>query len=189
MMLFGWVDYRSTSTGGSAYRRTCAFRANGSSTGNCTISPDGVAPASNTTGANNAIINIRTRINTFCAFGQGATAPWDMPNASGYLSQMRSGISVLSSWNSVGFHEDRLKDLARNEIVNYARPVVIGTGLLSHYPLAYRYRWYSRPEHWTEGWGDGDDVTYVEEFYVNKGWGGPASWVGSGTWFVGRVVP
>lgn len=189
MMLFGWIDFRSTSAGGSTYTRTCTFRASGSSTGSCTSNPDGIAPSTNTTGANNAIINIRNRINTFCSFGSGATAPWDMPNASGYLTQMRSGLSVVSNWNSVGFHEDSLKNLARNEIVNNSRPVIIGTGWLSHYPLAYRYRWYSRPENWDEGWGDGDDVTYVEQFYVNQGWGGPAGWVSAGTWFVGRVIP
>lgn len=188
MMLFGWVDFRSSSNGGSAYNRWCAFKVGGVATGSCSTLA-GIAPASNTTGVQNAIINIRNRIDTFCALGSGATAPWTMPNASGYLSEMGTGMGVSSSWNSVGYHDYSLTILARNEIVYNGRPVIIGTGWLQHYPLAYRYAWKSQPESWNEGWFDGDDVTYTEQFFVNEGWGGTWGWVQAGTWFAGRAIP
>lgn len=189
MMLFGWYDYRSSAAGGNTFNRWRSFREGGIASGSGT-SAGGIAPTYNNAGVETAIKNIRDRIGTFCAFGSGATAPWNMPGASGYLSQMQTGLGINTHWNSVGWHEDRLKTYAAEEIVHRGRPAIIGTGWLSHYPLAYKYRWYSRPEEWDEGWLDGDDVTYVEQFYVNQGWGGAGNgWVSVGTWFAGRGNP
>ncbi len=126
-MLCGWVDFRSSPTGGSAYNRWCAFKV-GSATDICGNA--GIAPASNTPGVQNAIINIRNRISTFCASGSGATAPWTMPKASGYLSEMGTWMDVVFSWNPVGYHDCSLTILACDEIVFNGFPVIIGTGWL-----------------------------------------------------------
>jgi hypothetical protein len=101
-------------------------------------------------------------------------------------------MGFAESHNIVGYHEDRLMNYAINEIaqstVANRRPVVIGTGWLSHYPVAYGYAVRTRPEAWDEGWFDGDDVVYQQQFYVNNGWGGQGNgWVSAGTWFAGRV--
>ncbi len=189
MMLFGWYDYRSSAAGGSIFSRWNTFREGGIAAGNAST-PAGIAPATNNAGVVTATRNIRNRISTFCAFGSGATFPWDMSGASGYLSQMQTGLAINTHYNSVGASEGRLKRYAAEEIVHRGRPAIIGTGWLSHYPLAYKYRWYTRPEAWNEGWGDGDDVTYVEQFYVNAGWGGAGNgWVSASTWFAGRATP
>ncbi|MFN5060394.1 MAG: hypothetical protein ACK5GU_10790 [Chloroflexota bacterium] len=189
MMLFGWYDYRASAAGGSVYGRWNTFREGGVASGNPS-NLAGTAPVSNNPGVETAIKNIRNRIGTFCALDSGATPPWNMPNASGYLTEMRTGLGISSHWNSVGYHEDGLRDMAIMEISSRGRPVVIGTGLLAHYPLAYKYRWYTRPETWDEGWLDSDNITYVRQFYVNQGWGGNENgWVSAGTWFVGRGLP
>ena len=189
MMLFGWYDYRSSAAGGSTFSRWNTFREGGIAGGNASNSA-GIAPATNNAGVETATKNIRNRIGTWCAFGSGATFPWDMSGASGYLSQMQTGLAINTHYNSVGASEGRLKRYAAEEIVHRGRPAIIGTGWLSHYPLAYKYRWYTRPEAWNEGFFDGDDVTYVEQFYVNAGWGGGGNgWVSADTWFAGRGTP
>lgn len=194
MMLFGWADflssYGATGTtlppGTQIWRRAGAFRTGGVHSG----SSSGVAPATLDTAVKTTIYNVRNRVNTFCSFGSGATAPWDMDGASGYLSEMRTGLGMTVHYNAVGYHEDRLRDYAKAQIINNQRPVIIGTGWLTHYPVAYRYKWRSRPEEWDEGWFDGNDVFYQREFYVNQGWGGSGNgWVNAGTWFAGRIYP
>jgi hypothetical protein len=185
MMLYGWVDLKSSPSGGSVYGRWCAYHSGGVSSGSCTANPSGIAPSSNDASVKNAINNIRNRVRTFCLFGSGATYPGDMPGASGYLSEMGTGLGMRTSWNSIGWHDHDLTARAAEEIVWYGRPAIIGTGWLSHYPLAYGYAWQSRPGGWFE-----PDVVYDESFYINTGWGCRSNgWVGSGTWFAGRTVP
>jgi hypothetical protein len=91
-------------------------------------------------------------------------------------------------WNSVGIAEGGLKDWAANSIRSRATPAIIGTGWLSHYPVAYGYAIESRIVRtcvifcW-------DSVTYQEWFYVNQGWGGYGNqWVAASTWFAGSVL-
>ena len=198
MMLFGWADAKSVypPVTGQIWRRWNIYRAGGNNTGSA-VSPDvGSVPggvAHNTVYAGheeNAIRYIRNQVDTFCAGSSGATAPWDMDDARYYLSYVGTGTGLTESHNVVGYHEDRLKSYARNEIRYNGRPVVIGTGWLTHYPLAWQYRFRTRPEAWDEGWFDGDDVVYEEQFYVNSGWGGTGNgWVSASTWFAGRINP
>jgi len=189
MMLFGWIDYRSSPLGGNVYGRSCTYRSGGISSGSCTANPSGIAPSTTTTDVRNAINNIRNRVDTFCIAGSGATFPWDMPDASGYLQEMGAGVGTVLNWNSVGYHSSSLTSRAAEEIAWYGRPAIIGTGWLSHYPLAYRYAWKSRPATWWEDlWGP--SIIYERSFYINTGWGCSGNgWVGSGTWFAGRVRP
>jgi hypothetical protein len=65
---------------------------------------------------------------------------------------------------------------------------VIGVGWLTHYPLAWKVNYRSRPEDWHEGWFDGDDVVWDTQWYVNQGWGGSGNgWISGGIWFAGRI--
>lgn len=176
MMLFGWADYRA-SVGDAVWAgKQGIYRTNGSVNGS-----DAVAPRYNDTGIENAIREIRAQVRTFCTPNGGATYPWDMALASAYLAP-RTSATIRVEYNAVGSHEDRLREIARYSIAVLRRPVVIGTGWLSHYPLAYGYR--SRTKQ--EWWG-----TAVErQFYVNQGWGGvDNAWINAGTWFTGELRP
>lgn len=179
-MLFGWGDNQAALGNPAWAHRTGLYRVNGGYGSNA------VAPVSMDTGVRNMTWEIRNRIGTFCITGSGATFPWDMGQASGYLAG-RTGASLSTHYNVFGIHEDRLRDRARDSIVNRKVPAIIGTGWLQHYPLAYGYRWRSRTVRrcfilcWNE-------TQYQREFYVNQGWGGSGnSWVGAGTWFAGQL--
>jgi hypothetical protein len=137
---------------------------------------------------NNMTWEIRNDVGTFCAFGQGATEPWNMHKASGYLSG-RSTIKLYTHYNAFGIHEDRLRNRARDSIITHKTPAIIGTGWLAHYPLAYGYRTRSRQRCiplfgcWTER---------QHQFYLNQGQGENNSgngWVSTGTWFAGEIRP
>jgi len=188
MMLFGWVDLLSSPLGGNVYGRYCAYRSGGVSSGSC-LNPAGIAPPSNDAGVRTAINNIRNRVDTFCILSSGATWPWDMSDASGYLREMETGLTNTVNYNAVGYHAHSLTRLAAEEIALRHRPAIIGTGWLSHYPLAYGYAWQSYPGNF---WQQlvGNSVLYHEMFYINTGWGCRCNgWVGSGTWFAGRATP
>lgn len=179
-MLFGWGDYQAAVGNPSWWHRTGLYRQNGG------YGADAVAPTYMDTGVRNMTWEIRNRIGTFCISGSGATFPWDMGQASGYLVN-RTGASLSTHYNVVGIHEARLRDKARDSIVNRKVPAIIGTGWLQHYPLAYGYRWRSRTVRkcfifcWNE-------TEYQREFYVNQGWGGGGNgWVSAGTWFAGQL--
>jgi hypothetical protein len=81
-----------------------------------------------------------------------------------------------------------LRDIASDQITKEARPAIIGTGLLQHYPLAYgfqfRYRLYTFNV-------QVQNVHIARQFHVNNGWRGAlgAGWVGSSTWFAGLLRP
>lgn len=197
MMLFGWVDYKSSPPPSYAAssgwpRRFNAYRAGGTTTG-ANIGSSGTAPQSMDTGVRNAILSIRSSVDTFCfpLSSSGATVPWKMDNAASYLSSVGTSMGLDTHYNIVGRHEDRLTRYALESLTSAnPRPVVIGTGHLSHYPLAWGIRYTTRPENWDEGWADGDDVVWYQYWYVNQGWGGNGNgWIQTGTWFAGRVFP
>ena len=74
---------------------------------------------------------------------------------------------------------------ARDSIIDYGTPAIIGTGWLNHYPLAYGYAWRSRQRCFIGCWTE-----YSRWFYVNQGWGGSNDgWVSASTWFAGRIRP
>lgn len=182
-MLFGWADYQASIGNGAWAGRWGIYRQNGG------YGADAVAPKYMDTGIQNISWELRNRIGTFCAFGSGATAPWDMGQASGYLSG-RSGIGLTTHYNVFGFSEDRLRDYAINSIKYRRTPAIIGTGWLSHYPLAYGYAQQSRVVRKCFLWHCWDEVEYNRWFYVNQGWGGSGNgWVPASTWFAGEINP
>jgi hypothetical protein len=182
-MLFGWAD-RQAATGNAYWApRTGIYRQNGGR------GADAVAPLTQDAGVRNMIVELHNDVGTFCAFGSGATAPWTMPGAWQYLNG-RTGARLRADWNSVGIHEDGLRDRAIDSIVNRRTPAVIGTGWLSHYPLAFGYAWQRRTVRHCFIWC-WDDVVTDRCFYVNNGWGGGGAgeWIDASTWFAGQLFP
>lgn len=181
-ILFLWGDLQAET--GNAYwaPRWGLYRQNGGRGSNA------VAPTTQTTGVNNVITEIASDIGTFCSFGQGATYPWEMSDARDYLSG-RTGTGLVTHYNSLGIHESRLREYARNSIRDRDTPAVIGTGWLSHYPVAYGYAWQKRivRKCFIFCW---DEEVYDRWFYVNQGWGGVGNdWVPADTWFAGEIYP
>ncbi len=180
-MLFGWADHQAW-TGNSYWApRWGLYRANGG------YGSDADAPRNQTSGIENIIREIRGYIDTFCAFNSGATAPWDMGDASAYFSG-RTGTSLYSNYNGVGIPESRLRKKARNSIRDRNTPAIIGTGWLKHYPLAYGYAWKKRVY---RIFGRTVYTQYSRYFYVNNGWGSSShnDWVKAKTWYAGRIKP
>ena len=182
-MLFGWADEQAA--GGNPYwaPRWGIYRQNGGYGANA------VAPVNLDPGVENMIREIHNDVGTFCIFGSGATFPWRMADAWHYLSG-RTGTSLQAHWNSLGIAEDGLRDWAVGSIRDRGTPAVIGTGWLSHYPVAFGYAWQKRTIRHCFIWC-WDEVVYDRWFYVNEGWGGGSSgdWVGASTWFAGSIFP
>lgn len=181
-MLFGWADRQAAN--GNAYwaPRWGLYRRNGGRGENV------VAPLLMDDGVRNMIREIRDDIGTFCISGSGATFPWDMKQARNYLNG-RTGTTLSTHYNSVGIHESRLREKARNSIRDRQTPAIIGTGWLNHYPVAYGYAWRKRTVRkclifcW-------NTTVYDRSFYVNQGWGGAGNgWINASTWFAGQIYP
>jgi hypothetical protein len=183
-MLFCWGD-RQASTGNAYWApRTGLYRANGGR------GADAVAPLVQDVGVENVIRELNGQVHTFCMFGQGATCPWDMPGAWAYLNG-RTGTGARADWNSFGFKQDWLRDRVIDSIVNRHTPAVIGTGWLSHYPLAYGYAWQTRIVRHSFLWWSWDETVTDRCFCVNQGWGSAhiGEWVDASTWFAGQIYP
>src|SRR5712691_4338548 len=167
-MLFGWADHQAAT--GNAYwaPRTGIYRQNGGR------GADAVAPLTQDGGVQNMIVEIHNDVGTFCASGSGATTPWDMPGAWNYLNG-RTGAWLRADWDSVGIYEDGLRDRAIDSIANRHTPAVIGTGWLSHYPLAFGYAWQQR--------------TIRHCFIWCWDGGGAGEWIDASTWFAGQIFP
>jgi hypothetical protein len=188
-MLFGWADHQAELGAPYWSLRRGIYRVGGGYGANAD------APASMDAGVRAMTWEIRNRVGTFCAFGSGPTLPWNMSNAQGYLTN-RSYAHVSTHYNVLGWHEDRLRNYARDSIINRRTPAVIGTGWLTHYPLAWGYAWRSRPIRTCIGPDLGfncwNSTEYARFFYVNQGWPGNGSnfgWVSAGTWFAGELYP
>jgi hypothetical protein len=181
-MLFGWGDFQASVGHPTWTKRWGLYRVNGGYGSNA------VAPSSMDPGVRNMTWEVRNRVDTFCNIfnDSGATAPWNMSDASGYLKN-RSGATLSTHYNVLGIHETRLREKARNSIRDRKVPAIIGTGWLTHYPLAYGYRWRSRvvKKCFIFCW---HETEYQRNFYVNQGWSGNSNgWVSSGTWFAGQL--
>ena len=77
----------------------------------------------------------------------------------------------------------------RASIVARDTPAVIGTGWLTHYPVAYGYAYRKRIIRYcfVFCW---DQVVVDRSFKVNQGWGNSmGEWVPSDTWFSGEIYP
>jgi hypothetical protein len=195
-MLFGWVDVQAHNNRFPWRTNTGIYRTNGSLTG----SPAAIAPRTmNVTltaeqqGAAAMTLEIRNRIGTFCAFGSGATFPWRMRDARGYL-QGRSANPIRTNYSSIGIRRDSYRNAARDSIVFRGTPAIIGTGWLSHYPLAYGYAERTRRVRSCNflGFNCSWKTEVNRSFFVNQGWAGSDDnlvWVSSGTWFAGQVFP
>jgi len=179
-MLFAWGDYQAEN-GNSYWQTRCGLY------GGC-----GTAPSLSSfmsIGVRDMIDEIRTDVDTFCISSpftsgnhSGATFPWDMPQASQYFIG-RTGTDLDAHWNSAGISEPRLRNYARSSIIFRDTPAVIGTGWLTHYPMAYGYASRSK-SNWLSG------TTYDRLFYVNQGWGGSSNgWINASTWFAGEIIP
>jgi hypothetical protein len=183
-MLFCWGDYQSAH--GNAYwaPRNGLYRQNGGR------GADAVAPLIQDAGVENVMRELNGEVHTFCIFGSGATAPWDMPGAWSYLNG-RTGTAARADWNSVGICQDWLRDRAIESIVNRHTPAVIGTGWLIHYPMAFGYAWQTRTVRHSVLWWSWDETVTDRCFYVNEGWGGGGAgdWVDASTWFAGQIYP
>lgn len=179
-MLFGWVDFRASHSGSIWAQRWGVYRANGGTGDNA------VAPRNMDNGVRNMQWEIRNDIDTFCWGDNGATSPWNMIQVTDYLNG-RSALRVTDRYSPIGNRRDDLRDFASGTINERRTPVIIGTGWLRHYPLAYGYqrrgRWVYRT------WGS-DYREHQREFYVNQGWGGSSnSWIPAETWYAGTVRP
>ncbi|TAN61726.1 hypothetical protein EPN18_06095 [bacterium] len=182
-MLFCWADWQAAN--GNAYwaPRWGLYRENGGRGNNV------VAPLTQDTGVSNIIKEINGQVGTFCITGSGATLPSSMGGASAYLSG-RTGTSLGTHYNVLGISEDRLREYARNSIRDRATPAVIGTGWLTHYPMAYGYAWQQRTVRHEFLFWSWEETVYDRWFYVNQGWGGSGNgWVSADTWFAGEIYP
>lgn len=181
-ILIGWAD-RQAAFGNTYWSgRFGLYRENGGRGANV------VAPKNMDDGIKNIIREIRNDIGTFCSFGSGATYPSGMSNVRRYLSG-RTNTRIRIHYNGVGIHETRLRNYARNSIRYRKTPAIIGTGWLSHYPVAYGYAWRSRVirKCFFHCW---NKTVYDRRFYVNQGWGGRGNdWVNASTWFAGEILP
>jgi hypothetical protein len=183
-MLFCWADYQAAN--GNAYwaGRWGLYRENGGR------GADAVAPLNQDRGVENAIKEIHEDVLTFCVSGSGATLPSTMIGAWLYLNG-RSGTGITTNFNVFGFSLDSLRNRVIDSIVNRHTPAVIGTGWLSHYPMAFGYAWQTRVIHHSFLWWNWDETVTDRSFYVNQGWGGGGSgdWVSAKTWFAGQIFP
>jgi hypothetical protein len=181
-MLFCWADRQAGLGNGYWAPRNGLYRQNGG------YGADALAPVNQDAGVTNVIREINGDVGTFCLFGSGATWPWRMADAWHYLTN-RSYTSLRAGWNSIGWSQDWIRDRARDSIKYRATPAVIGTGWLSHYPMAYGYAYQERCVRYCFIWC-WDVTVYDRWFYVDQGWGGAGNeWVSASTWFAGEIFP
>ena len=143
-MLYGWWDVRGL----------CSL------IGGCTPTP--LTDDANVLACTSALCGW---LAPFCAFGQGATAPWNEGN--GWHWAPARGHSIYESWSwGVPYFCGSCGSQARNAIQS-GRPAIIGQGVYAHYPLAwgYAYREYKC---------FGVTVSHSAYWATNQGQGAPA---------------
>jgi hypothetical protein len=182
-MLFGWADRQAEANQPYWAARKGIYRKDGGKGTNAT------APKSMDKGVENMIVEIRDDVDTFCVSSSGPTAPWDMDEATDYL-EGRTATKLVTHYNLFGISEDRLRDDARGSIVKRKTPAVIGTGWLSHYPLAYGYSAKLSITKDCATCGP-KTVEHARNFKVNQGWQSKLylQWVPADTWFAGEIYP
>jgi hypothetical protein len=184
-MAFAWVDRRAAENHPVWRNHWGLYREGGG------LGANAVAPLGQDAGVQSMTTQIRNAIGTFCAFGSGATFPWRMIDAANYVRprataawSMRTrydptGLCVLGSC-------DGSRDLARDQIINRRAPAVVGTGWLSHYPLAFGYAERSKRSCFLFIC----NTSYSRWFYVNNGWyGANNGWTSADVWFGGVYRP
>ena len=116
-------------------------------------------------------------LGTYCAFGQGATWPWNMHDGFQWAPARGRGISSTWSWCVPHFGSGP-RNLAKAAIQS-GRPACVGIGFYEHYPLAWGYA-YSENTWLGITW---DTANY---WYANMGWGSSScgQWVNADScWF------
>ncbi len=188
-MLFGWADYQAASQYWNYWSpRWGIYRQNGG------YGADERAPLAMTAGVTNMTLEIRSEVNTLCAFGYAPTLPGYMDGAADYLS-WRSNTSLNTDYSSLGIISDNLREKTQQMIINHKTPAIIGTGWLSHYPLAHGFQWWSKVVSQCTWYffytSCSDKLVYNRQFFVNQGWGNIASngWIPARTWFFGEIWP
>lgn len=175
-MLFGWADFEASNKSWNYWQpRWGIYRENGG------YGLNAVAPKYMDDGIRNITWEIRNRIGTWCVFGSAPTPPWQMSGAFNYLKG-RTGTQLYTKYSVVGIPWSGIREYARDTIYYHKTPVIIGTGWLSHYPLAYGYAWQAKKVWW--------GTKHNRWFWVNQGWGGSGDgWVSASTWFAGAIYP
>ncbi len=191
-MLFGWADHQAWI--GNTYwaPRNGLYLKDGGKY----PAPDADAPRNQSTGIESITKEIKGYIGSICWAGWGGpqtfTLPWEMDEAYKYFSG-RTGTTLKADYSSVGIAWDSIRVKARDSIWDRETPAVIGTGWLSHYPLAYGYAWRSRTvckAYFLFGYCMWETTEYSRWFYVNQGWKtGRYDWVPASTWFSGEIYP
>ncbi|MFC6759348.1 hypothetical protein ACFQFQ_07350 [Sulfitobacter porphyrae] len=97
-ILFLWGDRQAYSGNSYWAPRWGLYRQDGGTGANV------ISPTSQTAGVNNVIEEIADDVGTFCIFGQGATYPWEMSDASAYFVG-RTGTSLTTHYNALGISE------------------------------------------------------------------------------------
>ncbi len=184
-MLYGWADALAEN-GDPRWGARCGLYDSDPRNNGCGTA----APRNQTPGVEQMIAEIANHTGTIC-FGSRGTAvvPWNMWKARRYYSG-QSGTRTSTHFSHVGIPKSRYRNYALNHIKDGISPVILGTGYLRHYPLAWGYAYRSRtvrrgiwPVRWT-------DTEYNRSFYVNQGWGGHGDgWINARTWFSGRIFP
>jgi hypothetical protein len=184
-MLIAWADRQAAQGNAFWNGRWGLFRQNGGRGGN------DIAPVNQSPGVENMIREIHDAVATFCIGDQGATLPAAMYLAFLYLIG-RSYTWVYTAFSSFGIPKPICMLYAASSIQNRQTPAIIGTGWLSHYPLAFKYGVDERTVRHCFLWWCWDTTEYDRWFQVNNGWGGGGTgneWVPAHTWFIGEIYP
>jgi hypothetical protein len=116
-------------------------------------------------------------LGTWCAFGSGATSPWNMHE--GYRWAGTRGRAISSTWSwCVPHFGSGPRNLAIAAIKN-GRPACVGIGFYEHYPLAWGYAY-------SENTWAGITWATANYWYANMGHGSSScgQWVNADScWF------
>jgi hypothetical protein len=184
-MAFAWVDRRAAENHPTWGSHWGLYREGGG------LGANAVAPLNQDAGVQSMTTQLRNTIGTFCAFGSGATFPWRMIDAANYVRPRATAAWAMQTrYDPTGLCWfgacDGSRDLARNQIVSRRAPAVVGTGWLSHYPLAFGYAERSKRSCFLFICS----TSYSRWFYVNNGWyGSNNGWTSADVWFGGIYRP
>jgi hypothetical protein len=125
-MLLGWADNQASQGNPAWAHRYGIYRENGG------FGHDVGAPRDQDGGVDNMTWELAGHLGSFCVGGQTATLPTSMWFVSKYL-RPRTGATERSHYY---FFFDGIDD-AIQTMTRTNSPVIIGTGFLAHYPLAW----------------------------------------------------
>ena len=121
--------------------------------------------------------------------GSRFTAPHIMAQARAYVTARNLDLGLTAAYDGAGFMTHAGKTSALRQIDEHDRPVAIGIGWFSHYPLAFG--WHSaRYAMWDPGSGRWASPRVEQRFVVHMGWGQlSAATVPYDSWFAGYIMP